>query len=183
MWLPLDPVGSESLYPPLGKGGRGDLKINQNNTNCPHESHVPSPLMELVVSAFKTRNLWPPPWTGAWEGWRPLCPGTRIPRSSPNWRTGGTRPGSMGCKFYLTWDWLLRERELAGVPDMLAAVARHRSRCLAASRPGPRPGGAPALSQPASPGRRQLRDPQLSGSCGWRPPWDSPGWWWRDPSA
>jgi collagenase-like PrtC family protease len=27
-------------------------------------------------------------------------------------------------KFYLIWDWLVRERELAGVPDMLAAAAR-----------------------------------------------------------
>jgi collagenase-like PrtC family protease len=27
-------------------------------------------------------------------------------------------------QFYLTWDWLVRERELAGIPEMLAAVAR-----------------------------------------------------------
>ena len=53
---------------------------------------------------------------------------TRLPRNPDSqvfseladWRDAARR---RGLSFYLTWDWLARENELAGVPAMLAAVA------------------------------------------------------------
>lgn len=51
----------------------------------------------------------------------PRNPDSRVFSELAAWRDAARQQGG---KFYLTWDWLVRERELAGVPDMLAAVAR-----------------------------------------------------------
>jgi collagenase-like PrtC family protease len=51
----------------------------------------------------------------------PRDPDSRVFSELAAWRDAARQHG---VKFYLTWDWLVRERELPGVPDMLAAVAR-----------------------------------------------------------
>ena len=51
----------------------------------------------------------------------PRNPDAQVFSELAAWRDAARQ---QGCKFYLTWDWLVRERELAGAPDMLAAVAR-----------------------------------------------------------
>ena len=138
--------------------------------------------MELVVSIQNRESLATALDKGVGGGGGPICP--RNPDSQvfselADWRAAARE---QKVKFYLTWDWLVRERELAGVPDLLAAVARLdpdglQLRDLGLVRE------APELSRPPPPGRRQLWDPTTLRECGWRPPWDFPGWWWRDPSA
>jgi collagenase-like PrtC family protease len=51
----------------------------------------------------------------------PRHPDSRVWSELTDWRKAARR---QGLKFYLTWDWLVRERELSTVADMLAAVAR-----------------------------------------------------------
>ena len=51
----------------------------------------------------------------------PRNPDSQVFSELADWRDAARQHE---VKFYLTWDWLVRERELAGVPDMLAAVAR-----------------------------------------------------------
>ena len=51
----------------------------------------------------------------------PRNPDSHVFSELAAWRDAARQQGG---KFYLIWDWLVRERELAGVPDMLAAVAR-----------------------------------------------------------
>jgi hypothetical protein len=51
----------------------------------------------------------------------PRNPDSQVFSELADWREAARQ---QKVKFYLTWDWLVRERELAGVPDMLAAVAR-----------------------------------------------------------
>ena len=51
----------------------------------------------------------------------PRNPDPQVFSELADWRDAARQ---QKVKFYLTWDWLVRERELAGVPDMLAAVAR-----------------------------------------------------------
>ena len=51
----------------------------------------------------------------------PRQPDAQVFSDLTDWRDAAR---SRGLTFYLAWDWLVRERELAGVPDILAAVAR-----------------------------------------------------------
>jgi len=51
----------------------------------------------------------------------PRRPDSQVWSKLTDWRQAARR---RGLKFYLTWDWLVREGELSGVPDMLAAVDR-----------------------------------------------------------
>jgi len=51
----------------------------------------------------------------------PRNPDSQVWSELTDWREAVRR---RGLKFYLTWDWLVREGELPGVADMLAAVAR-----------------------------------------------------------
>ena len=51
----------------------------------------------------------------------PRNPDSQVFSELADWRDAARQ---QKVKFYLIWDWLVRERELAGVPDMLAAVAR-----------------------------------------------------------
>jgi collagenase-like PrtC family protease len=51
----------------------------------------------------------------------PRNPDSQVFSELADWRDAARRHQ---VKFYLTWDWLVRERELPGVPDLLAAVAR-----------------------------------------------------------
>jgi collagenase-like PrtC family protease len=51
----------------------------------------------------------------------PRNPDSRVFSELAAWRDAARE---QGCKFYLTWDWLVRERELPGATEMLAAVAR-----------------------------------------------------------
>lgn len=51
----------------------------------------------------------------------PRNPDSQVFSKLAAWRDAARR---RGLTFYLTWDWLVREEELPGVPDMLAAVAR-----------------------------------------------------------
>jgi collagenase-like PrtC family protease len=51
----------------------------------------------------------------------PRHPDSQVWAALTDWREAARR---RGLKFYLTWDRLLREKELPGVPEILAAVAR-----------------------------------------------------------
>jgi collagenase-like PrtC family protease len=51
----------------------------------------------------------------------PRNPDSQVWSELTDWREAARR---RGLKFYLNWDWLVREGELPGVVDMLAAVAR-----------------------------------------------------------
>jgi collagenase-like PrtC family protease len=51
----------------------------------------------------------------------PRDPDSQVFSELSDWRSAAREHK---VKFYLVWDWLVRERELAGVPDMLAAAAR-----------------------------------------------------------
>jgi collagenase-like PrtC family protease len=51
----------------------------------------------------------------------PVNPDSQVFSELADWRAAAREHK---VKFYLIGDWLVRERELAGVPDMLAAVAR-----------------------------------------------------------
>ena len=109
----------------------------------------------------------------------PRDPDSQVFSELADWRDAARQ---QGCKFYLTWDWLVRERELAGVPDMLAAVARLdpdalQLRDLGLVREARRRYPDLPSRPPATLGSTTRRE------CSWRPPWDFPGWWWRDPSA
>jgi len=80
-------------------------------------------LMELVVSIQNRESLTTAldRGVGAVSTHLPRDPDSQVFSELADWRDAARQHG---CKFYLTWDWLVRERELAGVPDMLAAVAR-----------------------------------------------------------
>jgi collagenase-like PrtC family protease len=51
----------------------------------------------------------------------PRDPDFQVFSELADWRDAARR---RGIKFYLIWDWLVRQGELAGAPDMLAGVAR-----------------------------------------------------------
>jgi len=80
-------------------------------------------LMEVVVSIQNRESLTTAldRGVGAVSTHLPRDPDSQVFSELADWRDAARQHG---CKFYLTWDWLVRERELAGVPDMLAAVAR-----------------------------------------------------------
>ena len=48
----------------------------------------------------------------------PRQPDAQVFSDLTDWRDAARR---RGLTFYLTWDWLVRERELPGVPDILAS--------------------------------------------------------------
>ena len=79
--------------------------------------------MELVVSIQSRESLSPAldQGVGGVAAHLPRNPDSQVFSELAAWRDAARQHG---VKFYLTWDWLVRERELPGVPDMLAAVAR-----------------------------------------------------------
>ena len=79
--------------------------------------------MELVVSIQNRESLATAldRGVGGVAAHLPRNPDSQVFSELADWRDAARQHG---VKFYLTWDWLVRERELAGVPDMLAAVAR-----------------------------------------------------------
>jgi len=80
-------------------------------------------LMELVVDIQNRESLATvlDQGAGGVAARLPRNPDSQVWSELADWRAAARR---QGLKFYLTWDWLVRERELPGVPDMLAAVAR-----------------------------------------------------------
>ena len=78
--------------------------------------------MELVVSIHNRESLATAldQGVGGVAVHLPRNPDSQVFSELADWRDAARR---QGVKFYLTWDWLVRERELAGVPEMLAAVA------------------------------------------------------------
>jgi collagenase-like PrtC family protease len=80
-------------------------------------------VMELVVSIQSRESLATAldRGVGAVSAPLPRNPDPQVFSELADWRGVARR---QGVKFYLTWDWLVRERELPGVPDMLAAVAQ-----------------------------------------------------------
>ena len=80
-------------------------------------------LMELVVSIQNRESLTTAldKGVGGVAAHLPRNPDSQVFSELADWRDAARE---QNVKFYLSWDWLLRERELAGVPDMLAAVAR-----------------------------------------------------------
>ena len=78
--------------------------------------------MELVVSIQNRESLATAldQGVGGVAAHLPRNPDSRVFSELADWRDAARQ---QGVKFYLTWDWLVRERELAGVPDMLAAAA------------------------------------------------------------
>ena len=80
-------------------------------------------LVELVVSVHNRESLATAldKKVGGVAAHLPRNPDSQVFSELSEWREAARR---QRVKFYLTWDWLVRERELAGVPDMLAAVAR-----------------------------------------------------------
>ena len=79
--------------------------------------------MELVVSIQNRESLATAldKGVGGVAAHLPRNPDSQVFSELADWRDAARE---QKVKFYLTWDWLVRERELAGVPDMLAAVAR-----------------------------------------------------------
>ena len=79
--------------------------------------------MELVVSIQNRESLTTAldKGVGGVAAQVPRNPDFQVFSELADWRDAARQ---QKVKFYLTWDWLVRERELAGVPDMLAAVAR-----------------------------------------------------------
>ncbi len=79
--------------------------------------------MELVVSISSRESLKTAldRGVGGVAALLPRDPDPQFISELADWRDAARRQGS---KFYLTWDWLVRQRELAGVPELLAAVAR-----------------------------------------------------------
>ena len=79
--------------------------------------------MELVVSIQNRESLATALNRGVGGVAAPLPrnPDSQAFSELADWREAARQHG---VKFYLTWDWLVRERELPGVPDMLAAVVR-----------------------------------------------------------
>ena len=79
--------------------------------------------MELVVSIQNRESLATAldKGVGGVAAHLPRNPDSQVFSELADWRDAARQ---QKVKFYLTWDWLVRERELAGVPDMLAAVAR-----------------------------------------------------------
>ena len=80
-------------------------------------------VMELVVSIQSRESLTTAldRGVGGVAAPFPRNPDSQVFSELADWRDAARQHG---VKFYLTWDWLVRERELAGVPDRLAAVAR-----------------------------------------------------------
>ena len=80
-------------------------------------------IMELVVSIHNRESLATAldKGVGGVAAHLPRNPDSQVFSELADWRDAARQ---QKVKFYLTWDWLVRERELAGVPDMLAAVAR-----------------------------------------------------------
>jgi|GEM_PF-3447201 len=78
--------------------------------------------MELVVSIQSRESLATAldRGVGGVAARLPRNPDSQVFSELAAWRDAARRHG---VKFFLTWDWLVRERDLAGVPDMLAAVA------------------------------------------------------------
>ena len=137
--------------------------------------------MELVVSVHNRESLSTALDKGAGgvAAHLPRNPDFQVFSALADWRAAARE---QKVKFYLTWDWLVRERELAGVPDLLAAVARLdpdglQLRDLGLVREARRVIPTSPSMPPAISGSTTLRE------CGWQPPWGFPGWWWRDPSA
>jgi collagenase-like PrtC family protease len=79
--------------------------------------------MELVVSIPNRASLATAldQGVGGVAAHLPRNPDSQVFSELADWREAARQ---QNVKFYLTWDWLVRERELAGVPDRLAAVAR-----------------------------------------------------------
>jgi collagenase-like PrtC family protease len=79
--------------------------------------------MELVVSIQSRESLATALDRGVGGVAAPLPrnPDSQVFSELADWRDAARQHR---VKFYLTWDWLVRERELPGAPDMLANVAR-----------------------------------------------------------
>jgi collagenase-like PrtC family protease len=79
--------------------------------------------MELVVSVQNRESLTTAldRGVGGVAAHLPRDPDSQVFAELADWREAARQHG---CKFYLIWDWLVRERELPGAPDLLAAVAR-----------------------------------------------------------
>jgi collagenase-like PrtC family protease len=80
-------------------------------------------MMELVVSIQNQESLATAldRGVGGVAAHLPRNPDSRVFSELAAWRDAARQ---QGVKFYLTGDWLMRERELAGAPDLLAAAAR-----------------------------------------------------------
>ena len=79
--------------------------------------------MELVVSVHNRESLATAleKGVGGVAAHLPRNPDSQVFAELADWRAAARQ---QKVKFYLTWDWLVRERELAGAPDWLAAAAR-----------------------------------------------------------
>ena len=137
--------------------------------------------MELVVSIHNRESLATAldKGVGGVAAHLPRNPDSQVFSELADWREAARQ---QKVKFYLTWDWLVRERELAGAPDMLDAVARLapdalQLRDLGLVREAQRRCPKVPLQAAGNFGVHNSRE------CGCRPPWDFPGWWWRGPSA
>jgi collagenase-like PrtC family protease len=79
--------------------------------------------MEIVVSVHNRESLATAldQGVGGVAAHLPRNPDFQVFSELAAWRDAARQ---QGVKFYLTWDWLVRERELAEAPDRLDAVAR-----------------------------------------------------------
>lgn len=80
-------------------------------------------IMELVVSIQSRESLAAAldQGVGGVAARLPRNPDSQVLSELAHWRAAARE---QKVNFYLIWDWLLRERELAGAPDWLAAAAR-----------------------------------------------------------
>jgi collagenase-like PrtC family protease len=79
--------------------------------------------MELVVSVHNRESITTAldKGVGGVAAHLPRNPDSQVFSELADWRDAARQ---QKVKFYLTWDWLVRERELAEAPDWLAAAAR-----------------------------------------------------------
>ncbi len=79
--------------------------------------------MELVVSIANRESLTTAldRGVGGVAARLPRDPDPRVFAELADWRDAARQ---QGAKFYLIWDWLLRQQNLAGVAEILAAIAR-----------------------------------------------------------
>ena len=80
-------------------------------------------VIELVVSIYNRESLATAldRGVGAVAAYLPRNPDSQVFSELADWRDAARQHR---VKFYLIWDWLVREKDLPGVPEMLAAAAR-----------------------------------------------------------
>ena len=121
-------------------------------------------VIELVVSIYNRESLATAldRGVGAVAAYLPRNPDSQVFSELADWRDAARQHR---VKFYLIWDWLVREKDLPGVPEMLAAVARLDPDALQLRDLGLVREAHRRYPDLPAPGRRRFRGEQLAGSA------------------